>query len=383
MENAWNNMKNKIQETRPNDINNLNEALKMLWCNTDPTYFSNFVESMSKKFTNKYYCKSPKHSSEDEIEDAVDPVNEYRDEETSPKTGGKASLGGSGIGSRGNSAPVKKSSKPSKMVDLGAAATFGRDGNSTQSPQTTPSKTKAQNNDLLDNLFGSQASNGTSSPSKTSPTSAEDDFDPRAGEAGGAEKPDFGDFNSAFGNATAPANGNSDFADFSNFSQTTPEPPGGSSNASLLMGISAPTPAAAPASSATSPVAPAAPAPHSSNMDLLDDLLGSATTSPSSSSVAAVPPSTPSVASSDLLGGLGGSLGGALTPTPAATSPIMPVSTMPGEWDADVVSVFLTDHCISFLSFIFLSSKSPSFVSVPLPVYSYQSYSVSAVFFLC
>lgn len=73
-------------------------------------------------------------------------------------------------------------------------------------PQTTPSKTKAQNNDLLDNLFGSQASNGTSSPSKTSPTSAEDDFDPRAGEAG-VEKQDFGDFNSAFGNAAAPANG--------------------------------------------------------------------------------------------------------------------------------------------------------------------------------
>lgn len=270
------------------------------------------------------------NASEEEIEDAVDPVNEYRDEETSPKTGGKTSLGGgSGIGSRGNSAPVKKSSKPSKMVDLGAAATFGRDGSSTQSPQTTPSKTKAQNNDLLDNLFGSQASNGTSSPSKTSPTSAEDDFDPRAGEAG-VEKQDFGDFNSAFGNAAAPANGNTDFADFSNFSQTAPEPPGGSSNASLLMGISAPTPAAAPASSATSPVAPAAPAPHSSNMDLLDDLLGSATTSPSSSSVVAVPPSTPSVASSDLLGGLGGGLGGALTPTPAATSPIMPVSTMPG-----------------------------------------------------
>lgn len=66
----------------------------------------------------------------------MDPVNEYRDEETSPKAGGKAALGGSsGIGGRGNSAPVKKSSKPSKMVDLGAAATFGRDGSSTQSPQ--------------------------------------------------------------------------------------------------------------------------------------------------------------------------------------------------------------------------------------------------------
>ncbi|XP_042880346.1 clathrin interactor 1-like isoform X4 [Penaeus japonicus] len=283
------------------------------------------------------------NASEDEIEDAVDPVNEYRDEETSPKAGGKAALGGSsGIGGRGNSAPVKKSSKPSKMVDLGAAATFGRDGSSTQSPQTTPSKSKTQSNDLLDNLFGSQASNGTSSPSKTSPTRAEDDFDPRAGEAGGPEKQDFGDFNSAFGNASAPANGKTDFADFSNFGQTAPEPPGGSSNASLLMGISAPTPAAAPASSATSPVAPAAPAPHSSNMDLLDDLLGSTTTSPSSSSVAAVPPSTPNVASSDLLGGLGGGLGGALTPTLAATSPIMPVSTMPGLMQPSAVSMSCT-----------------------------------------
>lgn len=52
-------------------------------------------------------------------------------------------------------------------------------------------------------------SNGTSSPTKTTPTSGgsgEDDFDPRAGEAGtsakaggGKTSADFGDFTAAFG----------------------------------------------------------------------------------------------------------------------------------------------------------------------------------------
>ncbi|XP_071539794.1 clathrin interactor 1-like [Panulirus ornatus] len=129
----------------------------------------------------------------DEIEDAVDPVNEYRDEETSPKpsrtpiTTTKTTSG----------PPQKKSSKPSKMVDLGAAATFGKDTSQTQSP--TPA-TQTQKNDLLEDLFGNPTSNGTSSPVKPVPSGTEDDFDPRAGETESENnKADFGDFSAAFG----------------------------------------------------------------------------------------------------------------------------------------------------------------------------------------
>lgn len=46
--NAWNNMKDKVEEGKPNNTNALNEVLKKLWCITDPTCFNDSVESMPK-----------------------------------------------------------------------------------------------------------------------------------------------------------------------------------------------------------------------------------------------------------------------------------------------------------------------------------------------
>lgn len=95
----------------------------------------------------------------------------------------------------------KKSSKPIKKVDLGAAANYGRD--SSQSP--LPASTTKASDDLLN-----------------------DEFDPRATETAAKDNgtaSEFGDFEAAFGNnTTANKNTNSggltkktddDFADFS------------------------------------------------------------------------------------------------------------------------------------------------------------------------
>ncbi|XP_044272085.1 clathrin interactor 1 isoform X2 [Tribolium madens] len=83
----------------------------------------------------------------------------------------------------------KKSMKPLKKVDLGAAANFGRDASQSPLPQT---------NDLID------------------------DFNPRADEEE-KKSTEFGDFEAAFGSnttTTATPNSNDDFADFSSaFSQ--------------------------------------------------------------------------------------------------------------------------------------------------------------------
>ncbi|XP_068241713.1 clathrin interactor 1 isoform X4 [Palaemon carinicauda] len=254
------------------------------------------------------------NASGDEVEDAVDPVNEYRDDDASPKHNSTSIP--SGIGKV--TVPPKKSSKPSKMVDLGAAATFGKEATKVQ---TTASKVPAKT-DLLDDLFGNQTSNGTSSPTKA-PHVVEDDFDPRAGEAGGGPKEaDFGDFNTAFGNNLNASSGNDDFADFSSFTQNTPvQPSGGSSNASLLIGMT-PSPAA-PASSITPVVsAPAASAPVNSNMDLLDGLLGGGGSVPTSNTTLS---SHSGATNTDLLGGIG-----YLTPSPSAAAPIIPMSPMQG-----------------------------------------------------
>jgi hypothetical protein len=89
----------------------------------------------------------------------------------------------------------KKTSKPLKKVDLGAAANFGRDASQSPLPQT---------NDLLN-----------------------DDFNPRADEDDSKKSPEFGDFEAAFGSnsttttVTTPKT-DDDFADFSSaFSQNS------------------------------------------------------------------------------------------------------------------------------------------------------------------
>ncbi|KAG7160931.1 telomere length regulation protein TEL2-like [Homarus americanus] len=308
----------------------------------------------------------------DEVEDAVDPVNEYRDEETSPKPTRTSITTTSSKPT--NVTPAKKSSKPSKMVDLGAAATFGKDTSQSQELVTdensvselvtlfiwpavvvvimakthwyesgallhTMSKilpkyrplmssaptTQTQKSDLLEDLFGNVTSNGTSSPSKTSPSRAEDDFDPRAGEVDTeSNKAEFGDFDSAFGHDASKSSEKDDFADFSSFSQEPSGTTGGSST-SLLMGIT-PTPAA-PASSITSPVVSGtAGGSTSSNMDLLHGLLGPSTSStPATPSAAVIPPTG---ATNPDMGGFVGGLGG-LALSPTSPAPMAPVGTMP------------------------------------------------------
>ncbi|XP_068152007.1 clathrin interactor 1 isoform X2 [Drosophila tropicalis] len=109
------------------------------------------------------------------------------------------------------SSPVTKqttaSAKPSqKKIDLGAAANFGKApadsaaGIHSPTHRDTPSNTSSNNNnDLLDDLFKTC----TPPPSQSQPLSQganivddDDDFNPRASDAGGQE---FGDFATAFG----------------------------------------------------------------------------------------------------------------------------------------------------------------------------------------
>ncbi|CAL4125041.1 unnamed protein product, partial [Meganyctiphanes norvegica] len=176
-----------------------------------------------------------------------------------------------------------------KMFPLESFESFIKDKKSNTAPSAAPT----QNNDLLNDLFGApptQSTNGTTSPSKDDavPVSSGDfdDFDPRAGEAQttAATSTDFGDFSAAFpGNKTQSSD---EFADFSSFQGTNaaPSSTGGSSNASLLMGLAAPTTAAPPTMAA--PMLAAAPAtPASNNLDLLDGLLGGPTPAATSSNI--------------------------------------------------------------------------------------------------
>ncbi|XP_050700878.1 telomere length regulation protein TEL2 homolog isoform X2 [Eriocheir sinensis] len=267
----------------------------------------------------------------DEVEEPVDPANEYHDEERSPKFNRPSTT--LTLSSTSKAAPPqKKSSKPSKMVDLGAAATFGMDHSSSQ--QSTASATTTTNNNsnvnnknnnnnsLLDDLFGSATSNGTASPAKApNPSAAEDDFDPRAGEIGAETKVEFGNFAAGFAKEQPEPKPESDFADFSSFPQQEPAvaPSGGSSNASLLMGMM-PSPAAP--TSSTTPVVSAPGVPANSNIDLLQGLLG-----PSHPSTP-VPSSTPVIPSPGASADFGGASLSGLTLTPTC-APLQPMSTMP------------------------------------------------------
>ena len=46
IENAWNYMKNKVQEAQPTNINSLKEVLTKLWIHMDAEYFKKLAESM-------------------------------------------------------------------------------------------------------------------------------------------------------------------------------------------------------------------------------------------------------------------------------------------------------------------------------------------------
>lgn len=104
--------------------------------------------------------------------------------------------------------PAKaKSSTPSKKIDLGAAATYGK---------TAPPTQSGHSQEFEDELF--KTCPVTTQPHALNPL--EDDFDPRADET---SKEEFGDFANAFGSAAptpapapapAPSNNNDGFADF-------------------------------------------------------------------------------------------------------------------------------------------------------------------------
>ena len=46
IENAWNYMKNKVQEAQPTNINSLKEDLTKLWIHMDAEYLKKLAESM-------------------------------------------------------------------------------------------------------------------------------------------------------------------------------------------------------------------------------------------------------------------------------------------------------------------------------------------------
>jgi len=49
IENARNYLKNKVQERKPSNINDLQEELKKLWVTLDSTYFASLADSIPKR----------------------------------------------------------------------------------------------------------------------------------------------------------------------------------------------------------------------------------------------------------------------------------------------------------------------------------------------
>lgn len=57
IENAWNLMKKKVQETTPGSIKDLMESLKKIWVTMESTYFANLAESMPNRVRMVIKCK--------------------------------------------------------------------------------------------------------------------------------------------------------------------------------------------------------------------------------------------------------------------------------------------------------------------------------------
>lgn len=57
IENVWNFLKNKVQETRPSNMNELKETVKTLWVTMDSNYFARLAESMPKRLEMVIQCK--------------------------------------------------------------------------------------------------------------------------------------------------------------------------------------------------------------------------------------------------------------------------------------------------------------------------------------
>ena len=105
-----------------------------------------------------------------------------------------------------NGAAVKKSAKPSRKVDLGAAAEFANKAKMEQKTHVTENN----NNQVFD--FFAESSNPK--PSQPDYVQIDDDFDPRAGEVF-APAPVKDSGADLFGGDIVNSNSNDDFADFS------------------------------------------------------------------------------------------------------------------------------------------------------------------------
>jgi len=223
-------------------------------------------------------------------------VSEFKDDDFNPRKSPrglprKPSGGAADFSSKptisGATKPTK-SSKPSRKVDLGAAAAFASKAKEEASIKQS-SRTVENNNQMMDVFF-------TESNPKPSQLDHEvDDFDPRSGESKPAVVDSFGgfaavpspapgdgfaDFSSAFGGETAAAPAAQDlFSDF-NAGPSNPPPAAGSAGLDLFGGVDinppstpsfpAPvTPTAFPAP--VTPTVAAAPS-NASSMDLLGGL---------------------------------------------------------------------------------------------------------------
>ncbi|XP_032685910.1 telomere length regulation protein TEL2 homolog [Odontomachus brunneus] len=143
------------------------------------------------------------------------------------------------------SSPVR-TSRPTKKVDLGAAANYGKEqsNNSTSTQQTnnlSPVNQQKTKNDILNEIFESQSDN--------SGKLDDDDFNPRASTQSYIQPQnanlDFGDFTSAFNNSSANAkskDGNDEFADFTSAfnAVTLSGPPNQPQSQISLMGVTIP-----------------------------------------------------------------------------------------------------------------------------------------------
>lgn len=129
---------------------------------------------------------------------------EYRDTMESIDRIGKTVQGST---SSANASPAR-TTRSIKKVDLGAAATYGKDQSNTFSSPANHQKNK---NDVLNDIFDSQNDNNAKSAID------DDDFNPRASAHPAPSQNanlDFGDFASAFGGPTVKMKENDEFADF-------------------------------------------------------------------------------------------------------------------------------------------------------------------------
>ncbi|XP_046382813.1 clathrin interactor 1 isoform X3 [Ischnura elegans] len=179
-------------------------------------------------------CKNPGNNSGVEEE----PYHNHSGDDSDGGFGNERKEGGGGVGRsvyRDNDSSVEvtggsrtdkvvpkggrtKTSTPSRKIDLGAAASFGRESYST-SQKTSPTKQASLGSQAVkeDNLLGG-VSAGPSPLSSPSKVVEDDDFDPRANET--TTQDEFQDFTSASGNLTAtPGAGDDDFADFNAFNE--------------------------------------------------------------------------------------------------------------------------------------------------------------------